>query len=144
MKVKRRPGPAVSPGEAPDKDLATPIPTEQRLPAPQTCAIQHLPRRKQRAGGRGEHERTPRSLGSAPCCIPVSPAWSLLPMGTDAQDAANPSLGKIPGSPGFGVNSRHCRGLRGCQGLHHRHRPVRNGRNPRNGLALKALLPFIN
>lgn len=31
MKVKRRPGPVLSPGEAPDKDLATPIPREQRL-----------------------------------------------------------------------------------------------------------------
>lgn len=55
--------PAVSLGVAPDKDLATPIPREQnagsgarRLPALQTCAIQHLPRRKE--GGRLRQPRT--------------------------------------------------------------------------------------
>lgn len=65
-------------GVAPDKDLATPIPTEQnagsgarRLPALQTCAIQHLPRRKEGGGLRqprtrssGITARTPKQAGS--------------------------------------------------------------------------------
>lgn len=140
-------GPAVSPGEAPDKDLATPIPTEQRggqrLPALQTCAIQHLPRREQRAWGstfRGttkglQNSSGVRSQHLATSCLTCMGAPHSLRMGTDPQD---------PGSAGFAMNSRHSRGLSRSQGLHHPHRPARTGRNRRHGLALKALLPFIN
>lgn len=157
---------AASLGVAPDKDLATPIPTEQqhrqRCPVPAGTADLCNPaptEEKKKGGVEGAthkvfryHERTPKqpsSLESASRYISPHLHESI------AQDPGGDSPERGVGLRRARINARHYGGAERDPQTRARaavppslsHRRTTRGRSARNGkrgLALKALLPFIN